>query len=291
MSIEKNVNIPAPLKSEQLAMHRLIFDAAHEENKRIGLPVSFADLSAITVAITKHLWEHGVKLPEAETPPQEPSKETEEPQEGKEAVRCPVCGDNRTRMQLDLHRNEFKHVCDGCGLHWKVENNLPTLKDSGSRREFDTGAVRDIAEGKGRCDLMPLDVIANILGNDNAPDFVLDSIRAYMETGNTKALFQAVEYFRNAWGVPTETMLLELAKHFEEGAKKYGEHNWQKGIPVHCYIDSAVRHYLKWRRGDKDEPHDRAFVWNLICCIWTVENKPELFDLPQKEHEPERERG
>jgi hypothetical protein len=28
---------------------------------------------------------------------------------------------------------------------------------------------------------------------------------------------------------------------------------------------------LKWRRGDKDEPHDRAFVWNLMCCIWEVD--------------------
>lgn len=35
-----------------------------------------------------------------------------------------------------------------------------TIKDSGERREFETGAVRDIAEGKGRCDLMPLDIVA-----------------------------------------------------------------------------------------------------------------------------------
>lgn len=27
------------------------------------------------------------------------------------------------------------------------------LQDSGNRREFDSGAVRDINEGKGRCDL------------------------------------------------------------------------------------------------------------------------------------------
>ena len=26
------------------------------------------------------------------------------------------------------------------------------IKDSGTRREFDTGAVRDCTEGKGRCD-------------------------------------------------------------------------------------------------------------------------------------------
>lgn len=29
------------------------------------------------------------------------------------------------------------------------------LKDSGNRREFETGAVRDMQEGKGRCDLLP----------------------------------------------------------------------------------------------------------------------------------------
>ena len=30
------------------------------------------------------------------------------------------------------------------------------VKDSGYRREFETGSVRDRAEGKGRCDLLPM---------------------------------------------------------------------------------------------------------------------------------------
>ena len=34
------------------------------------------------------------------------------------------------------------------------------IKDSGERREFQSGAVRDIQEGKGRCDLLPLDVVS-----------------------------------------------------------------------------------------------------------------------------------
>lgn len=37
------------------------------------------------------------------------------------------------------------------------------IQDSGQRREFATGAVRDIQEGKGRCDLLPLDVAARTL--------------------------------------------------------------------------------------------------------------------------------
>lgn len=36
------------------------------------------------------------------------------------------------------------------------------IMDSGERRRFSTGAVRDIADGKGRCDLLPLDVVGAI---------------------------------------------------------------------------------------------------------------------------------
>lgn len=150
------------------------------------------------------------------------------------------------------------------------------IKDSGERREFDTGAVRDIQEGKGRCDLMPLDVVGHTLHNPT-----LAYISHFQRSGNEDALYDAL----SASGVYHDvyTMLLEVAKHFEEGAKKYGEYNWQKGIPTHCYIDSAVRHYLKWLRGDKDEPHDRAFCWNILCCIWTCIHKPELNDYNKGE--------
>ena len=143
---------------------------------------------------------------------------------------------------------------------------VPTIKDSGERRQFDTGAVRDIQEGKGRCDLMPLRVIANYLECD-----VLAAVAAFQEERNTTHLYDALHNFCDKRYKYEETMLLEVAKHYEAGCAKYGENNWQKGIPVNCYIDSAVRHYLKWLRGDKDEPHDRAFVWNLMCCIWEVD--------------------
>lgn len=147
------------------------------------------------------------------------------------------------------------------------------IKDSGARREFETGAVRDIQEGKGRCDLLPLDIIAEYLGDD-----VLCIIDQYRSSGDYRTLFGALSAFRTHLKTDSFTMFLEVSKHFEAGAKKYGEHNWQKGIPTHCYVDSGVRHYLKYLRGDTDEPHDRAFVWNMLCCIWTCKHKPELND-------------
>lgn len=155
------------------------------------------------------------------------------------------------------------------------------IKDSGERREFGTGAVRDIQEGKGRCDLMPLDVVARVLTCSEAtPDDILDYIYEFQATGRTTYLYDALGVMERAFG-GTSDMLLEAAKHFEDGAKKYGEYNWQKGIPVKSYIDSAVRHYLKWLRGDEDEPHSRAFVWNILCAIWTCKHMPELNDYEE----------
>lgn len=147
------------------------------------------------------------------------------------------------------------------------------IKDSGDRTEFETGAVRDMREGKGRCDLMPLEVVAEYLTCSlGLNKKVIAEITNFQKTNCTHHLYLAIGHFvETAYGNGDITMLLEVAKHFEEGAKKYGENNWQKGIPVKCYIDSAIRHYLKWLRGDTDEPHDRAFVWNLMCCIWEVD--------------------
>lgn len=136
------------------------------------------------------------------------------------------------------------------------------IKDSGTRREFETGAVRDCTEGKGRCDLMPLDVVAEV-----ADDDILFDIASYVDTGIDMFLRNALERFARVYDSIYD-MMLDVSIHFEEGAKKYGEYNWQNGIPESSYIDSAVRHYMKYRAGMEDERHDRAFVWNILCLIW-----------------------
>ena len=150
------------------------------------------------------------------------------------------------------------------------------LKDSGERREFATGAARDIADGKGRCDLLPLAVLGERI---NSKELVM--IEDFVRTGNTIHLDYVLDTFANRqYNGDVMTMYLEVSKHYEDGAKKYAERNWEIGIPLHCYIDSGVRHLLKYFRGDTDEPHDRAFVWNILGAIWTINNMPELNDLP-----------
>lgn len=76
------------------------------------------------------------------------------------------------------------------------------------------------------------------------------------------------------------TAIIELSKHCEEGALKYGERNVDKGIPQHSLIDSGLRHLFKYLRGDKDENHLRAALWNIAWAMEQEVNKPELNDLP-----------
>ena len=163
------------------------------------------------------------------------------------------------------------------------------ILDSGVRREFASGAVRDIQEGKGRCDLLPLAEIGEYISSLDLDydrglyteyDKIFDQIDWFIRTGYTKHITNAINGFCEARGWEPITAILEVSKHYEEGAKKYAERNWEKGIPAHCYVDSGVRHLLKYIGNWDDEPHDRAFLWNMFCLLWTLKNKPELNDLP-----------
>ena len=109
------------------------------------------------------------------------------------------------------------------------------IADSGDRREFSSGAVRDMAEGKGRCDLLPA------------------------------------------------CSILRLARHYENGAKKYDDRNWEKGIPQHSFIDSALRHLLKYLAGKDDEDHLCACLWNVACAMWNEQHRKDLIDIPSRE--------
>ena len=110
-----------------------------------------------------------------------------------------------------------------------------TIKDSGNRTEFKTGAVRDMHEGKGRYDLIPYEAMRR------------------------------------------------LAVHCEKGAKKYGERNCEKGIPVSSLVDSAMRHLQKYNAGHQDEDHLTAALWNISFIMYMEDNfkgNADILNLP-----------
>ena len=58
-----------------------------------------------------------------------------------------------------------------------------------------------------------------------------------------------------------------LAKWYEEGAKKYGERNWEKGIDINDCLNRMVRHALKASNNFEDEDHLSAVMWNAAAVI------------------------
>lgn len=75
--------------------------------------------------------------------------------------------------------------------------------------------------------------------------------------------------------------LQRLAKHYENGAVKYGERNWEKGQPIGRFLDSACRHINEYREGLRDEDHLAAAAWNIACIIH-IEEMIERGLLPKE---------
>ena len=96
-----------------------------------------------------------------------------------------------------------------------------SVKDSGKRQDFGTGAVRDTGTGKGRYDLI------------------------------------------------SPIALKRLAKHYENGAMKYGDNNWQKGIPIKRLLESAIRHLNEYLLGNREEDNIIAAAWNCFAIAHT----------------------
>lgn len=75
--------------------------------------------------------------------------------------------------------------------------------------------------------------------------------------------------------------ITRLGLHFANGAKKYGDNNWQKGQPLSQYYTSGMRHMLAWFSGEEDEDHFAAAMWNVQAAMWTL-NEIEAGRLPDE---------
>ena len=170
--------------------------------------------------------------------------------------------------------------------------------------EFSTGAVRDIQESKGRCDLMPLYFIGELCtlynntfsekhrkSENELINEIFRNLNTYIYDGDYKLLLDSICNFVTmslTWCDYVESAkmynaCLDVSFHYKNGLEKYGERNWEKGIPLHSFIDSGTRHFLKYLAHYEDERHDLAFIWNLLCCCHTdkfLYTKQELRDLP-----------
>ena len=78
--------------------------------------------------------------------------------------------------------------------------------------------------------------------------------------------------------IPREA-IHRLAQLFERGAIKYADRNWEKGMPLHCFIDSGLRHAFQAGAGEQDEDHLIAAAWNFLCAA-TIHQRIQEGQLP-----------
>lgn len=140
---------------------------------------------------------------------------------------------------------------------------------------FESGAIRSSKEGKGRYDLVPWVTIAEIFNENYQP--IEDEISFFIEIGKYIAshdetcLLYIINWLIDEGYGDYYLFIDELAKHFERGAKEYGENNWKKGIPEKSFIDSGMRHTVHWFY-NRDPINLISAIWNFMCLYWTVTN-------------------
>ena len=72
--------------------------------------------------------------------------------------------------------------------------------------------------------------------------------------------------------------LREVARACAEGAEKYGDWNWEKGMPVNDLLNHAIAHIYGFLSGDRSEPHLGHAAWNLLAAIHSEALWPHLND-------------
>jgi hypothetical protein len=91
---------------------------------------------------------------------------------------------------------------------------------------------------------------------------------------------------RGRYDLISPIALKALAIHYERGASKYSDRNWESGLPLSRHLNSAMRHLQNYLEGDRTEDHLSACAWNCFCITHVFEMigrgmlPPDLDDLP-----------
>ena len=132
---------------------------------------------------------------------------------------------------------------------------------------FDTGAFRDKTDY--RYDLMSPHLCDLIFVAERhyrtLARFLLE-LWQYPSIDNSRFLLDTLEKFVRATAAPLSIPHL-YAQALHEGTVKFGERNWEKGIPECNLVNHALYHLFRLHAGDQSEHHLSHLVWNVITII------------------------
>ena len=117
--------------------------------------------------------------------------------------------------------------------------------------------------------------------------FALQLIREHREAEKVKATEgQTVKFSTGAirssdaestrYDLISPIGLEAVARTCAEGAEKYSDYNWERGMPVHDLLNHALRHIYRYLAGDRSEDHLPHAAWGLLAAIHSEALWPEL---------------
>lgn len=57
-----------------------------------------------------------------------------------------------------------------------------------------------------------------------------------------------------------------VARIYAEGAAKYGDKSWEKGLPISDLVNHALRHWRLYASGDRSEDHLSKAAWGFMAA-------------------------
>jgi hypothetical protein len=147
--------------------------------------------------------------------------------------------------------------------------------DSGYRRTWGTGAQRDVVKDKP--DFLKFLVLRAMMLEQERLTGIPFIVEAAGVPSLTPTFAQLYDDYRP--DLLPEIALERLAMLLGRGAKKYGDRNWELGIPVDVFAASALRHMMQWLLGDTTEDHAAAVLFNIAAAM-TTEARVQAGELP-----------
>lgn len=226
---------------------------------------------------------------------------------------CIFCKDySRWDNKRPQNNNEQEKTTMATEWEKKINPALEgKMEDSGERMEFESGAVREPAKGKGRYDLISPVAIDRVANWDRYEDPIIcralpplemayNHIQQFRLGDRQKDhICAAANYLLNKlnlepvsvngaepkpwtgtkwYGIVNPFVYERLAKWYELGGEKYPARNWEKGMSYSRLLDSAKRHINRFEKGERGEDHLIAALWNIFAYIHYVEMGFEKFD-------------
>jgi hypothetical protein len=172
-----------------------------------------------------------------------------------------------------MHELNIKQSCIDCIYNESDEVGAPCNECAGQSFEPIAGTVCIPAEMKGT-EVHMVDMEKVVETYINKEQAELKELHKDIKDSGGRTEFETGAV-RDAQGGKGRFDLIPLlavwalAHHTEKGCKKYGDRNWEKGIPIKNYMDSGMRHMVEAMLGLTDENHLAAALWNIACAYET----------------------